>query len=356
MNDKLQAAHDKLQVAVAEIVSGDDWKRMLKVASNFHRYSFNNHLMIFCQRPDATLVAGFQKWKSMNRSVKKGEKGIAIFAPCAYKTKVEDDQGNEKTFKQLRGFRVVHVFDISQTEGEELPDLDAVRPRMLDGDAPEGIWEVLVAKAEAAGYEVIREQRQGENGYCDFLNKKIAVRPDVEPAQAVKTLVHELGHALLHGEELPTSREVAEVEVESVAYIVCDALGLDSSGYSFAYVARWSDGATELIKDTAERVIRCAKQILEGLEESEHEQEGAKVAGSTAMRNQIVSARITDLPKNIGEPLPEVWAVFQDGTDKMLFTFYPDEISFEAQDFIGLTEEEATLFKFGRDRAYLRAE
>ena len=149
------------------------------------------------------------------------------------------------------------------------------------------------------------------------------------------------------------------MEVESVAYIVCDALGLDSSGYSFAYVARWSDGATELIKDTAERVIRCAKQILDGMEArsaSDKEQEGSKVADSIVMKNQIVSARITDLPKSIGDPLPEVWAVFQDGTDKMLFTFYPDEISFQAQDFIGLTEEEATLFKFGRDRAYLRAE
>jgi hypothetical protein len=250
----------------------------------------------------------------------------------------------------------VHVFDISQTEGEELPDLDAVRPKLLDGDAPEGIWEVLVAKANSAGYEVIREQRQGENSYCDFLNKKIAVRPDVEPAQAVKTLVHELGHALLHGEKLPSSREIAEVEVESVAYIVCDALGLDASGYSFAYVARWSDGSTELIKDTAERVIRCAKEILKGLEASDYDQEGSKVADSNAMRNQIVSARITDLPKKIGDPLPEVWARFQDGRDKLLFTFYPDEISFQAHDFIGLTEEEVTLFKFGRDRAYLRAE
>jgi hypothetical protein len=356
MTDKLRAAHDKLLEAVVDIVSGDDWKRMLKVASKFHRYSFNNHLMIFLQRPDATVVAGFNKWKSLGRFVKKGEKGIAIFAPCKYKTKVEDDDGNEKSFQQIRGFRVVHVFDISQTEGEELPDLDAVRPKLLDAGAPEGIWNALVAHADGAGFEVIRNQRGSENGYCDFLSKRIAVRPDVAPAQAIKTLIHELGHALLHSEELPRSKEVAEVEVESVAYIVCDAIGLNSGDYSFAYVARWSDGATGLIKDTAERVIGCSKQILEGLEASEHEREGSKVADSNAMRNQIVSAHITDLPKKIGDPLPEVWATFEDGTDKMLFKYYPDEISFEAQDFIGLTEEEATLFKFGRDRAYLRAE
>ena len=160
----------------------------------------------------------------------------------------------------------MHVFDISQTEGDEIPDLDAMRPKLLDGDAPDGIWDVLVSQATAAGFEVIREQKGNENGYCDFLNKKIAVRPDVAPAQALKTLVHELAHALLHGEEVPRPREIQEIEVESVAYIVCDAIGLDTSDYSFAYVARWSEGLTELVKDTAERVVVCAKQILDGLE------------------------------------------------------------------------------------------
>ena len=189
-----------------------------------------------------------------------------IFAQCRYKTNVETDPGEEETVQQIRGFRVVHAFDISQTEGEDLPDLDAVRPKLLDADAPDGIWDALVAKAAAAGFEVIRNRRGSENGYCDFSSKQIAVRPDVAPAQAVKTLIHELGHALLHSKELPRSKEVAEVEVESVAYIVCDAIGLDSGDYSFAYVARWSDGATDLIKDTAERVIGCAKQILKGME------------------------------------------------------------------------------------------
>jgi DNA primase len=269
MNDKLRAAHDKLQQAVAEIASGDDWKRMLQVVSKFHRYSFNNHLMIFLQRPDATVVAGFNRWKSLGRFVKKGEKGIAIFAPFKYKTKVEAEDGDEKSVQQIRGFRVVHVFDIAQTEGEDLPDLDAVRPKLLDGSAPEGIWEALAAHADSIGYEVIRHQRGSENGYCDFLNKEIAVRPDVSPAQAVKTLIHELGHALLHAEGPVSSREAAEVEVESVAFIVCDALGLDSGGYSFPYVTRWAEGSEELVRQTAERAIGCAKEILSCLELAE---------------------------------------------------------------------------------------
>lgn len=195
--------------------------------------------------------------------MKKGQKGIAIFAPCSYRTKIETDTGEEKSFQQLRGFRIVHVFDISQTEGEELPDLDAIRPKLLDGDAPEGIWEVLVAQAKAAGFEVVRDQKRNENGYCDFLGKKIAVRPDVAPAQAVKTLIHELGHALLHGDGPVASREVAEVEVESVAYIVCDALGLDTGDYSFQYIATWSNGDVEKIKETGERVVECARGILD---------------------------------------------------------------------------------------------
>jgi len=133
---------------------------MLSVSAKFHNYSFNNQLMIFLQRPEATVVAGFNRWKSLGRFVKKGEKGLAIFAPCKYKTKVEDDDGNDKSFQQIRGFRVVHVFDtLSQTEGEELSDLDAVRPKLLDGDAPVGIWDALVHHAGSVGYEVIRHQR-----------------------------------------------------------------------------------------------------------------------------------------------------------------------------------------------------
>ena len=260
--DRLKEAHHRLTEAVESITSGDDWQAMLKVASKFHRYSFNNQLMIFLQRPDASLVAGFRRWQELGRHVQKGEKGIAIFAPCRYKTKIEDDNGDEKTMQQLRGFRVVYVFDISQTDGDDIPDLDAVRPKLLDGDAPDGIWDALVAQSGAAGYEVVRTQKGNENGYCDFLNKKIAVRPDVTPAQAVKTLVHELGHALLHGEGVQASREIAEVEVESVAYIVCDALGLNTGDYSFAYVARWSEGKAQIIRDTAERAVVCARRIL----------------------------------------------------------------------------------------------
>ncbi|MDQ3954505.1 MAG: ArdC-like ssDNA-binding domain-containing protein [Actinomycetota bacterium] len=266
MNDALRNAHERLQTAVAELVSGEDWRRMLEVASTFHRYSFHNHMLILCQRPDATLVAGYRKWLELGRHVRKGEKGIAILAPCKYKTKVEDEDGQEQTIQPIRGFRVVYVFDVSQTEGEPLEDFDALRPRLLDGDAPEGLWDALAAIAHGHGYEVVRHQRRDENGYCDHDRRIIAVRPDVAPAQAVKTLVHELAHALLHGDGAVRSREVKEVEVESVAFVVCDALGLDTGDYSFSYVAGWTQGSLELLKDTADRVVSCAKGMLAGLQ------------------------------------------------------------------------------------------
>ena len=223
----------------------------------------HNQLLIFTQMPVATLVAGYRAWQRLGRQVRRGEKAIAILAPCVHRTKVEDQDGDERELRSLRGFRVAYVFDVSQTDGEPLEDLEAIRPQLLDGDAPEGIWDALATVARGAGFEVVRHRRRHENGYCDLVNKVIAVRPDVTGAQAVKTLVHELAHALLHGDRVARSRELAEVE--SVAYVVCGALGLDTGDYSFAYVARWSHGAVELVTETAERVLGCAKRILDGL-------------------------------------------------------------------------------------------
>jgi len=210
---------------------------MLAVASRFHSYSLNNQLLIFSQRPDATRVAGFHTWRSLGRGVRKGEKGLAIFAPCTNKRRVvqidPSDAEDDAFVKTLTGFRVVYVFDFSQTEGEPLEALDAVRPELLSGGSSSGLWDALVAQANAAGFQVVRKQRRSENGYCDFGAREIGVRPDVDDLQADKTLVHELAHALLHGDALTGDRSRHEVEVESVAFIVLRALDLDSGSYSF---------------------------------------------------------------------------------------------------------------------------
>ena len=123
-----------------------------------------------------------------------------------------------------------------------------------------------MAQARAAGFEVVRDRRGSENGYCDFASGRIGIRPDVEDLQAVKTLVHELAHAPLHGGDVRPSKDVAEVEVESVAFVVLDALGLASDDYSFPYVARWASGDSEIVKATAERVVPCSSRVLEGVD------------------------------------------------------------------------------------------
>ena len=136
---------------------------------------------------------------------------------------------------------IVARSQVGRGTSDELPDLDAVRPKLLDADAPEGIWDALVAQANAAGFEVIRNRRGSENGYCDFSSKQIEVRPDVAPAQAVKTLIHELGHALLHSDELPASK--GGRRSRGGVRRLHRPIGLDSGDYSFAYVARWAEGS-----------------------------------------------------------------------------------------------------------------
>ena len=202
-----------------------------------------------------------------------GENGIAILAPVVTRRRPidkEGDRGRPGLVRLLRGYRVVHVFDIAQCDGPPPPD---VRPELLTGDAPGPLWDGLAAQVDALGFSLERGDCHGANGRTDFTAKTVRVRDDVEPAQAAKTLAQELAHALLHdGSEYSTGcRGRAEVEAESVAFLILTSAGVDTSGYSFAYVARWSEGSPEQVVKTAERVIACARKILSQLE-VEHEQ------------------------------------------------------------------------------------
>jgi len=260
---RLEEVHTKLVSAIEALTTGEDWQRMLQVASRFHRYSFCNIALIASQRPDATQVAGYRTWKSLGRQVKKGEKGIAIFGPCRRKrTEVDEESGEQTTRSYIGGFTVVYVFDISQTEGEELPE---VRAELLDGAGPEGLWDALVARVESAGFVVERAECGTANGRTNSLTGTVTVRPDISDAQACKTLAHELAHVLMHRERLAECRGVVEVEAESVAHLVCEACGVVSDGYSFPYVAVWAGGNSGLVRSTAERVITTAREILDGL-------------------------------------------------------------------------------------------
>lgn len=282
---RLQALHDRLLLAVEEVTSAEGWQQMLRTAAALPTYSPTNLLLITSQCRHASAVAGFQAWKQLGRSVRKGEKGIAILAPILRRSTAgkeataEDDErpttapestGAVAEARRLTGFRVVHVFDISQTDGPPLPEPPATV--LLEGQAPAGLIEGLTAQVHGQGFQLLRHNfdiphpGQGSpNGVTDFFAKTVIVRPDLSEAQFAKTLSHELGHVLLHGHgQRPAdlTRPQAEVEAESVAYVVTAAHGLDSSTYTVPYVAGWAGTDPTLVARTAERVLSTARDVL----------------------------------------------------------------------------------------------
>jgi antirestriction protein ArdC len=268
--DKLASAHADLVAAVGSLTTGDDWKRMLETASRFTQYSANNLFLIMLQRPDATRVAGYRTWQGLGRQVRKGEKGIRILAPCKFRRTETADDGTEAVRVGISGFTTAAVFDISQTDGEPVPD---VRPQLLVGEGPAGLWEAVSERITAAGYTIERvgaADLGGANGCTNPASRIVTIREDVSPAQATKTLAHELAHIELgHVTDLTgyaTCRGRCEVEAESVAYLICQAAGMASDGYTWHYIARWADGDAEVVRQTADRVVKASRAILDGLE------------------------------------------------------------------------------------------
>jgi antirestriction protein ArdC len=271
--DPLTRAHERLTAAVAGLVDGDAWRAMLQVAARFPRYSANNVLLITAQRPDATTVAGLRTWNTLGRRVRKGERGIAILAPCTYRPQAKPGETADRADpdraegRVLRGFRVAYVFDVTQTEGQPLPE---VAPGPLTGDAPAQLWQRLAQLVEADGYRIERGPCGGAYGHTRFTDHIVRVRDDVAPAQATKTLAHELGHIRAeHHTRFAENyhrdtrcRGIAEVEAESIAYVVTAAAGLDTTDYTAPYIAHWAEGDTTVLRDTAARVITVARVIL----------------------------------------------------------------------------------------------
>jgi antirestriction protein ArdC len=265
--DRARELHDQLEQSVTELVTGEDWRAMLDTAAKFHRYSPNNVLLIMRQMPEASMVAGFNAWKALGRHVRKGEHAIRVLAPCKYR--VEDDATGE-SHMVLRGFTTACVFDVSQTDGEPLPA--RVRAELLAGDAPASMWDNLAAQVLANGYRLERGDCQDANGRTNYATRCVTVRDDVDDAQACKTLAHELAHVMLHEPDglacslcAMDDRRIHEVEAESVAYIVCHALGLVSDQYSLPYVATWAGGDVAKVQETAVKVVEAAASILTAL-------------------------------------------------------------------------------------------
>ena len=249
---------DQLSEGISALTASDEWIRHLDVQSRFHHYSFGNVVLITAQFPGASRVAGFRAWVKLGRTVRKGEKAIWILAPMRVKKTAEDGSGEDRV---IAGFRHVPVFDVSQTEGEELPSVC----RKLVGDEPATSFARLVEAAGLLGYSVEpTELPIGVNGDCSFELRRIRVERRNSSAQQVKTLAHEIAHALLH--QGRPDRRLAELEAESTAYVVCHHLGVDSGSYTFGYVTTWAgggDAAIAGIKASGSRIQGAAAAILD---------------------------------------------------------------------------------------------
>jgi antirestriction protein ArdC len=253
---------------VADLTNSTAWRAWLDVQRRFHRYSWGNTLLIAAQRPDATRVAGFHSWLRLGRHVRKGEHGIAILAPVVPRLRVVDgDSGDERWVAgRPHAFRVAHVFDVSQTDGEELAAPPVTR---LEGGDPSDWYTQLRDVAHGLEFTVEEDYLpDAVNGDCSHALRRIRIEVRNGQRHQVKTLAHELGHAILHANRAGLCREQAELEAESVAYIVCAGLGIDTSEYSFGYLAVWAGGgeqARRAIAESAQRIQMAAHRVLDAV-------------------------------------------------------------------------------------------
>lgn len=267
-NEQVKEAAQLLEQGVADIFDSGRFAEYLDVMSRFHHYSARNCVLIMMQCPEATHVASYKKWqKDFNRQVRKGEKAIRILAPIQLKKTLrgEDEHGNEveKEVSWL-GFKAVPVFDISQTDGDDLPEIATD----LTGDV-DGFNRLCDSIAKVATVPVEWDVDITDpmcHGYFDRGENRICIRGGMSQNQTVKTLVHEVAHSILHkdgGEQEQADRHVREVQAEGVAYVVCRCLGIDSSDYSFGYLAGW--GGTKETLASLDVIRRTANEILDAV-------------------------------------------------------------------------------------------
>lgn len=269
--ERIQEITDQLEAGIQELFESDKFKDFLTCMSKFHNYSLNNTLLIAMQRPDATLVAGYKAWQTDHgRYVRSGEHGIKILAPCKYKVTIESEKEDEdsKELEYLK-FKITHVFDISQTEGRELPSLGIDE---LSGDVDE-FRNMYKALLRVCPVPIVQEDiKGGAKGYYNDAEQRIAILTGMSEMQTIKTMIHEIAHQKMHSSgtrtlDMPIDRHTKEVEAESVAYTVCQRYGLDTSDYSFGYIAGWSSGKDMAeLKSSLERIRSAADELITGID------------------------------------------------------------------------------------------
>lgn len=278
---------EQLEKGINELFESNKYKQYLDTMSKFHNYSFNNTLLIAMQKPDATLVAGYTAWRDkFHRQVLKGEKGLTIIAPSPYKKQIEQqvmdavgkpvfDAAGQPLMEQkehtFNAFRIAKVFDISQTDGEPIPELVAELKDPVE-DFDDLLESIKSISPVPMRFEDITS---GANGYYSPKNQEIVVKRGMPEEQTLKTFIHEVAHARLGhgGDDDHLDRRTHEVQAESVAYCTCKSLGLNTEDYSFGYIAGWSSGreqkelkaSLQTIKDTADKMITGIEQKMESL-------------------------------------------------------------------------------------------
>lgn len=313
---RVQELTDKLEQGLQDLFNSDSYRNYLSTMSKFHNYSFNNTLLIAMQKPDATLVAGYKAWqKNFERHVNKGEKAIRILAPAPYKIKEERDKidpvtqellldkdGNpqkEEVEITIPAFRAVSVFDLSQTDGKPIPELTA---KELLSDV-EGYQDMIRAVEAISPVPIELEEIAGDSkGYYDREAKRIAVQENMSESQTLKTMIHEVAHSKLHSkeveqdEQMRKDRNTKEVEAESVAYTVCQHFGVDTSDYSFGYIAGWSSGRdTKELRSSMDTIRRTASELITGIEEQLQELQRDREVSQEQTKESILLIQNTDL-------------------------------------------------------------
>ena len=313
---RVQELTDKLEQGLQDLFNSDSYRNYLSTMSKFHNYSFNNTLLIAMQKPDATLVAGYKAWqKNFERHVNKGEKAIRILAPAPYKIKEERDKidpvtqellldkdGNpqkEEVEITIPAFRAVSVFDVSQTDGKPIPELAA---KELLSDV-EGYQDMIRAVEAISPVPIELEEIAGDSkGYYDREAKRIAVQENMSESQTLKTMIHEVAHSKLHSkeveqdEQMRKDRNTKEVEAESVAYTVCQHFCIDTSDYSFGYIAGWSSGRdTKELRSSMDTIRRTASELITGIEEQLQELQRNREVSQEQTKESILLIQNTDL-------------------------------------------------------------
>lgn len=320
--DTVEQLHQQLADNIASLDDKDAWQRWLGMAARLHRYSFNNVALAMLQMPEATMLAGYRAWQVMGHQVRRGEKAIKILGPVTCRVElvdrvtgepVRDAEGRLQYVRQMVGVRPVSVFDASQVDP---PVQTPPQPTLLRGQAPPGLWDSLAGLVAAEGFRLTRGDCGGANGLTDYTGREVRVRADVDDAQAVKSLIHELAHVLIRPEPgepyVGACRGRREVEAESVAYVVAAAHQLDTSQYAFTYVAGWAaqaatpeHGIEAVVAETGARVIATADRILAHTKPADLE---TRLIDSVA-QDLGVTAAVTPKP-DARAAGPEVWETF----------------------------------------------